>query len=132
MANVKAVTLCVQEEMEEDQRTIIGLRFEYLDGHYEQIGQTCRRWLTETLQFSSGDNLYIKAEERGPTDADEMVYRHKRSAIAEVVVRQLMPDQAGGGRWLQVGQDGRLEWWFTQLHNVLCYQDDRLNALEEL
>ncbi|CAM1509461.1 Fc.00g032000.m01.CDS01 [Cosmosporella sp. VM-42] len=96
-------------------RPVMGLLLYYADGHGESIGQFRLDWAVEPITITKLEKLYFYGK------------RTKKSWGYMAHVTTEPPGGRAQGRWLDVGQAGTLEWWFSSRHSVLFYNDVRLN-----
>ncbi|KAF4426698.1 hypothetical protein F53441_14094 [Fusarium austroafricanum] len=113
MQRLTGIQLCINTSA--SHCPVIGMLLSYHDGHRESIGQFRLDWSIKPFAVGETDKLYIFGK------------RTKRSWGYVASVTTQAPLDRGEGHWLDVAQVGVLEWWFSSRHNVLFYDNVRLN-----
>ncbi|KAH7129632.1 hypothetical protein B0J13DRAFT_140093 [Dactylonectria estremocensis] len=96
-------------------RPVMGMLLHYADGHRESIGQFRLDWAVEPIIVAKLEKLYFCGK------------RTKKSWGYVAYVTTEPPGSRAQSSWLDVGQAGTLEWWFSSRHSVLFYNNIRLN-----
>lgn len=104
MRGIAEIILC--KDVTSSYRPVMGLQVRYRDGHRVCLGQFRFDMALETVLVDQSSCLHIGSRRTGKS------YLY----VAEVTSRQ--PDR-GKLAWLDIGWDGKLEWWFSSRHTVV-------------
>ncbi|OTA80871.1 hypothetical protein M434DRAFT_17566 [Hypoxylon sp. CO27-5] len=125
MNDVTSVTPCINEDHPD--KLVIGLLFQYEDGHRECVGQMRLDWTTDTIEVDrTRRTLRVgmtkpKIRNRGRPFGESFI--NVTRTVGRVVVSNSSKyvGYRSGYTWIDVPWYGTLEWWFSATNTIVSH-----------
>lgn len=114
LQHIVEIQPCVKRD--DPNQPVIGMLLCYADGHREGLGKVRLDWVVEPLIIRSTDKLRMRF------DQDNL----GRLYVATLTTG--VPKKGDDDLWIDMPQNGILEWWFFLQRRVFFYQGGRVKA----